>query len=94
MVLAYWLIGRESGEGEQEGAKRTGGDELIERLWVRLTERLVAGFGARTLLCPFCRTYPAGPVLPSELGGPENWTQTLSKFKDRRARDFRRARGC
>jgi DUF1016 N-terminal domain len=41
MVHAYWMIGREIVVVEQAGAGRAGyGDEIIERLAERLTQRL------------------------------------------------------
>ncbi len=84
MVQAYWLIGREIVEVEQRGEKRAGyGDEVIERLATRLSERIGQGFGARTLrrLRQFYVTYPSGSLLPPELGAPPKRTAVLSKSK-------------
>ncbi|MCU0690066.1 MAG: PDDEXK nuclease domain-containing protein [Polyangiaceae bacterium] len=83
-VRAYWLIGREIVEVEQDGEKRAGyGDEVIDRLAQRLAGSVVQGFGARTLrrIRRFYVTYPIGSALPPELGGPEKWTAVLSKSK-------------
>ena len=89
MVQAYWLIGREIVEVEQDGAKRAGyGDDVIERLSQRLVTRLGEGFGARTLrrIRSFYLTYPAGSALPPEFGGPSKRTQALSKSRSRQIR--------
>jgi predicted nuclease of restriction endonuclease-like (RecB) superfamily len=89
MVQAYWLIGREIVEVEQHGEKRAGyGDEVIERLALRLARKLGEGFGARTLrrIRQFYATYPEGSELPPELGGPPKRTAALSKSKPREIR--------
>ena len=74
MVHAYWLVGREIVEVEQQGKQRAGyGDELIKRLAQRLSQRLGKGFDATTLkrMRQFYRAFPEGSRLPVELGGPE-----------------------
>ena len=84
MVQAYWLVGREIVEVEQQGAKRAGyGDEVLERLSQRLEKRLGDGFGPRTLrrIRLFYLTYPAGSAVPPQLGGPSKRTEALSKSK-------------
>jgi len=84
MVHAYWMIGREIVEVEQHGRKRAGyGDELIARLARHLRGRVGKGFGARTLrrIRKFYLTYPGGPGLPPEVGGPAKRTALLSKSK-------------
>ena len=89
MVHAYWLIGHEIVEVEQQGATRAGyGDEVIERLATRLAGRVGHGFGARTLrrIRQFYLTYPAGSAVPPELGGPEKRSAALSKSKGVRIR--------
>lgn len=89
MVQAYWLIGREIVEVEQQGEKRAGyGDEIIDLLARRLAEKLGHGFGARTLrrIRQFYLTYPEGSALPPELGGPPKRTALLSKSKTGRIR--------
>jgi hypothetical protein len=46
MVQAYWLIGREVVEVEQEGAERAAyGEQLLEGLAQRLTKRFGRGMG-------------------------------------------------
>jgi predicted nuclease of restriction endonuclease-like (RecB) superfamily len=74
MVHAYWMIGREIVEVEQQGRDRAGyGEQLIDDLAKRLTRRFGKGVGVATLrrARSFYLTYPRGSVLPSELGGPQ-----------------------
>jgi hypothetical protein len=74
MVHAYWLIGREIVEVEQQGKKRAGyGDELLEKLAAELTERFGKGFNLTGLkrMRQFYRAFPEGSALPVDLGGPE-----------------------
>jgi predicted nuclease of restriction endonuclease-like (RecB) superfamily len=73
MVHAYWLIGREIVEVEQQGKERAEyGDELIKRLSIRLAERFGKGFSAPNLrnMRQFFLTFPEGSAVPEELGGP------------------------
>ena len=50
MVIAYWLVGREIVEEEQQGAKRAEyGKRLIADLSLRLTERYGKGFSVAHL---------------------------------------------
>ena len=57
MVIAYWLVGREIVEEEQQGEKRAGcGKRLIADLSQRLTER----YGKR-VLGGASQEYPAIP---------------------------------
>jgi len=89
MVQAYWLIGREIVEVEQHGKKRAGyGNEIIDRLALRLAEKLGQGFGARTLrrIRQFYVTFPKGSALPPEFGGSPKRTALLSKSKAGRIR--------
>lgn len=89
MVHAYWLIGREIVEVEQQGANRAGyGEELIDRLAARLAGQVGQGFGARTLrrIRQFYATYPDGSAVPPELGGPEKRSTALSKSKTAKIR--------
>lgn len=82
MVQAYWLIGRDIVEVEQQGKARAGyGDELITRLAKHLRGEVGKGFGARTLrrIRLFYLTYPEGSALPPELGSSEIRTALLSK---------------
>jgi predicted nuclease of restriction endonuclease-like (RecB) superfamily len=84
MVHAYWMIGREIVEVEQQGKKRAGyGDELLTRLAKHLSGKVGKGFGARTLrrIRQFYITYPQGSALPPELGGPAKRTAALSKSR-------------
>ncbi|HOX46993.1 MAG TPA: PDDEXK nuclease domain-containing protein [Myxococcota bacterium] len=82
MVHAYWLIGREIVEVEQQGKVRAGyGDELIDRLAERLADQYGKGFGPRTLrrVRLFFLTYPKGSVLLADPETAEKWTASLSK---------------
>lgn len=70
---AYWLIGREIVEVEQQGKTRAGyGDELLEKLAVDLTQRFGKGFNLTGLkrMRQFYRVFPEGSALPVEIGGP------------------------
>jgi len=72
MVQAYWLIGREIIEVEQQGAERAAyGEQLLEKLAQRLTKRFGRGMGVATLrrARAFYQTYPQGSAIPPELGG-------------------------
>lgn len=74
MVHAYWLVGHEIVEVEQQGRDRAGyGDELIKRLSARLTGQFGKGFTPSSLkrMRQFYRAFPQGSHLPAELGGPE-----------------------
>ncbi|MBK7077255.1 MAG: DUF1016 family protein [Myxococcales bacterium] len=67
MVHAYWHIGREIVEVEQAGAARAGyGEEVLERLSVRLRATFGKGFGLRTLqsIRAFYLMFPNGSALP------------------------------
>ncbi len=82
MVHAYWLIGREIVEVEQDGKERAGyGEELMNRLAERLTTRYGKGFGPRTLrrVRLFYLTFPKGSALLSDPGAAEKWTAPVSK---------------
>lgn len=72
MVQAYWLIGREIVEVEQQGEKRAGyGEQIIEGLARRLTRRFGKGFSVPGLrnMRQFFLAYPQGSTLPEELVG-------------------------
>lgn len=74
MVHAYWLIGREIVEVEQQGKKRAGyGEQLLDLLSTQLTQLYGKGFSSQNLrkFRQFYLTYPDGSQLPPELGGPE-----------------------
>ena len=66
MVHAYWLIGREIVEVEQQGEERAEyGTELMKRLAERLTQQYGKGLSARTLrrVRQFYLVYPEGSAL-------------------------------
>ena len=82
MVHAYWLIGREVVEVEQAGKERAQyGEQLIERLAARLSDRFGNGFSTRTLrrVRRFYLAYPEGSHLSPELGGPKRWPTLLAE---------------
>ncbi|MCK4623744.1 MAG: DUF1016 family protein, partial [Phycisphaerae bacterium] len=73
MVIAYWLVGREIVEEEQQGEKRAGyGKRLIEDLSDRLTDRYGKGFST-TNLGYFRRFYitfqDRSPTIRHSMGG-------------------------
>jgi predicted nuclease of restriction endonuclease-like (RecB) superfamily len=73
MVQAYWHIGREIVEVEQQGKKRAGyGAQVIQGLAERLTAQFGSGYSVRNLrrIRQFYLTYPSGSVVPRELGYP------------------------
>jgi predicted nuclease of restriction endonuclease-like (RecB) superfamily len=103
MVHAYWYIGREIVEVEQEGRDRAGyGERVIEELASRLTDAYGDGFGARTLrrMRHFYLTFPKGSALPggapaekrttasSISGGNAMWTTALSESREASATLF------
>lgn len=72
MVHAYWHIGREIVEVEQGGKQRAAyGEQVIDRLAVRLAGRFRQGFGIRSLrrMRQFYVTYPDGSSLTVESRG-------------------------
>ena len=72
MVHAYWLIGREIVEVEQEGKERAGyGEQLMEGLARRLSKRFGKGFSVRSLrrVRQFYLTSPDGSRRPPARGG-------------------------
>ena len=82
MVHAYWLIGRDIVEVEQEGKQRADyGERVIENLAKRLSGQRVKGFGPRTLrrIRQFYLTYPHGSTLPAEFGGPDKRSTVLTE---------------
>jgi predicted nuclease of restriction endonuclease-like (RecB) superfamily len=73
MVHAYWMIGREIVEVEQQGKERAAyGDELMRRLAGRLTKRFGKGFSAPNLrnMRQFFLMFSDGSGVPEALGGP------------------------
>lgn len=82
MVHAYWLIGREIVEVEQQGAERAAyGEQLLEHLARRLTKRFGRGMGVATLrrARSFYQTFPQGSAIPAELGGVEIRSTALTE---------------
>lgn len=74
MVHAYWLIGREIVEVEQQGAERAAyGEQLVEDLARRLTKHFGRGMGVATLrrARSFYLTFPQGSAIPLEPRGGE-----------------------
>jgi len=87
MVQAYWLVGREIVEVEQQGKKRAGyGEQVIQGLAERLTAQFGAGYSIRNLrrIRQFYLTFPSGSVVPAELGGPEKRPAALAESTVRR----------
>jgi len=77
MVHAYWLIGHEIVEVEQHGRERAGyGEEIIERLTTRLSQRYGTGFSASTLRRTrlFYLTFPEGSALTADRSHAEEKT--------------------
>ncbi|MPY90740.1 MAG: DUF1016 family protein [Luteitalea sp.] len=73
-VHAYWLIGRELVEVEQKGQVRAEyGEQLIEGVASRLSQRFGRGLGVATLrrARSFYLTYPRGSAIPPDIGGLE-----------------------
>jgi predicted nuclease of restriction endonuclease-like (RecB) superfamily len=73
MVHAYWLIGREIVEVEQQGKERAAyGEQLIEGLSRRLKASYGSGYSVRSLrrIRQFYLIYPQGSGLPAE-GRPD-----------------------
>jgi predicted nuclease of restriction endonuclease-like (RecB) superfamily len=74
MVHAYWLIGREIVEVEQQGKERAEyGEELMKRLSAKLTRRFGRGFSVPNLrnMRQFFLTFPEGSAVSESLGGIE-----------------------
>ncbi len=92
MVQAYWLIGREIVEVEQQGKKRAGyGEQVIQGLAERLTTQFGVGYSVRSLrrIRQFYLTYPSGSAVPAGLGGPEKRPAALAESTVRRPREKR-----
>lgn len=74
MVQAYWLIGREIVESEQQGKRRADyGARVIEGLAKRLASRIGKGFSVPNLrnMRQFYLTYRDGSALPEASAGSE-----------------------
>ncbi len=69
-VHAYWKVGQEIVEIEQEGSDRADyGEQLMEKLSERLRKRFGRGFSVPTLrrIRQFYLTYPRGSAIPREM---------------------------
>lgn len=69
MVHAYWLIGREIVEVEQEGAERAAyGEGVVKRVAARLSSRFGKGFSLANLkrMKQFYVAFPRGSALPAD----------------------------
>src|SRR5690606_21620256 len=81
MVHAYWHVGRELVEVEQQGKARADyGERLIANLAKRLSERFGRGMGVATLrrIRRFYLTYPTGTAMPSDVSDLDNTVDRIS----------------
>ncbi len=81
MVHAYWLIGREIVEVEQEGKERADyGEQVVRRLAERLGKRFGKGFSYPSVkrMKQFYLSFPQGSAIPEGLGGYQKGSATLS----------------
>ncbi|NOY94576.1 MAG: DUF1016 domain-containing protein [Deltaproteobacteria bacterium] len=90
MVHAYWLIGREVVEVEQQGKERAAyGQRVIKRLAARLSDRFGRGFTASNIkrMRQFYLAFPDGSCVPEQLGGPHKGAalRRLSGFEEKGA---------
>jgi predicted nuclease of restriction endonuclease-like (RecB) superfamily len=84
MVHAYWLIGREIVEVEQEGKERAEyGEEVVKRLADRLSDRYGRGYTTSNIkrMRQFYLSFSNGSCIPEELGGSQKGAATRSLFK-------------
>ncbi len=82
MVHAYWLIGREIVEVEQEGKERAEyGEEVVKRLAVRLSKRFGKGFSYPSVkrMKQFYPTFPEGSSIPEDVGAYRKGSAALSQ---------------
>ena len=82
MVHAYWLIGREIVEVEQEGKERAEyGEEVVKHLAARLSASFGKGFSYPSVkrMKQFYLTFPDGSVLQEELGEHRKGPASLSQ---------------
>ena len=73
MVHAYWHVGREIVQVEQDGRDRAGyGEELLKQLSTRLTRQFGRGFSEPNVrnMRQFFLAYRDGSTVPEEVGGP------------------------
>ena len=85
MVHAYWLIGREIVEVEQEGKERAEyGEQIVKRLAVRLSKSFGKGFSYPSVkrMKQFYLTFQSGSVIPEELGQYKKGSALLSQSND------------
>ena len=83
-VHAYWFIGREIVEVQQEGKERAEyGEGLIKRLAQRLTERYGKGFSYPSVkrMKQFYLTYPKGSAIPQEIDAGQKGSAAPSLFE-------------
>ena len=82
MVHAYWLIGREIVEVEQEGKERAEyGEEVVKRLAGRLSKRFGKGFSYPSVkrMKQFYLTFPQGSSIPEDVGAYRKGSAALSQ---------------
>lgn len=82
MVHAYWLIGREVVEVEQQGQARAAyGERVMKRLAERLTERFGDGFSLPTVkrMRQFFLSFPKGSAVLSRSPPQDNGSAALSQ---------------
>jgi len=82
MVHAYWLIGREVVEVDQQGKARAGyGDRLVRQLAARLSETYGKGFSYPSIkrMKQFYLTFPHGSTIPTDFGGVKKGSAVLSR---------------
>jgi hypothetical protein len=102
MVLAYWLIGREIVQELQRGEERAEyGEQVLENLSVRLTDRYGKGFSVANLknFRQFYQVYadragairyPSGSEFAQAFSPHLSWShyRALMRVEDAAARDF------
>jgi predicted nuclease of restriction endonuclease-like (RecB) superfamily len=82
MVHAYWLIGREIVEVDQQGQARAGyGDRLVRQLAARLSETYGKGFSYPSIkrMKQFYLTFPHGSIIPTDSGAVKKGSAVLSR---------------
>ena len=80
MVRAYWLIGREIVEVEQQGEERAGyGEGLMRRVAGRLSTRFGKGFSLANLkrMKQFYLAFPGGSGIEGDAGGKGSTASSL-----------------
>jgi len=82
MVHAYWLIGREIIEVEQEGEERAEyGEEVVKHLAARLSRRFGRGFSYPSVkrMKQFYLAFPEGSSIPENVGIYRKGSAALSQ---------------